>query len=101
MREIAEEVLNYFQDNLLVILLIAFIAGFAAVKSVAIAKKGNPALYFIVGVLGAFIGQFGILYVGLEKILEQIPDFRFFFDFLAAYIGAFVLASLIHVFKPH
>ena len=100
MKETAQVVLQYFQENLLATLLIAVVAGFAAVKSVAVLKKGNPALYFIVGLLGAFLGQFAILYFGLNEIIDQIPSFRLFFDLLAAYLASFVLASLINFLKP-
>ncbi|MCZ6562487.1 MAG: hypothetical protein O6948_06155 [Deltaproteobacteria bacterium] len=101
MRKISEEVLQYFQDNLLIFIAIAFLAGFAAARSVAVLKEGSLALYIIVGVLGAFIGQFGILYFGIDRILDQIAEFRIFFDFLAAYIGAFIVASIFNFFKPH
>ena len=100
MKEIADAAFQYLQKNLLITLLIAVIAGFAGVKTVAFAKKGNPAMFFIVGLLGAFVGQFAIRYLGLDQIIDELPGFRFFFDLLAAYIGAFVVASLIHFVKP-
>ena len=98
--EIARAAFQYLKENPLGTIVIAFVAGFAAVKTVAAAKKGNLALYLIVGLLGAFIGQFGILYFGLKDLIDQLPSFRFFFDFLAAYISSFVVASLIHFIKP-
>ena len=101
MRKISEEVLQYFQDNLLIFIAIAFLAGFAAARSVAVLKEGSLALYITVGVLGAFIGQFGILYFGIDRILDQIAEFRIFFDFLAAFIGAFIVASIFNFFKPY
>lgn len=100
MKEIADAAFQYLQENLLITLLIAVIAGFAGVKTVAFAKKGNPAMFFIVGLLGAFLGQFAIRYLGLEPFIDELPGFRFFFDFLAAYIGSFVVASLINFVKP-
>lgn len=100
MKEIAEAAFQYLQENLLSTLLIAFVAGFAGIKTVAFAKKGNPAMFFIVGLLGVFIGQFAIRYLGLEQIIDELPGFRLFFDFLAAYIGSFVVASLINFVKP-
>lgn len=101
MREIALAVLDYVKENLLVSLVFAVIAGFAGMKTVSLAKKTNPALFFIVGVLGVFLGQFAILYFGLKAILDEIPEFRLLFDLLAAYIGSFIVASLVNMFSPH
>ena len=101
MKEIALAVLDYLQQNLLVSLVIAVIAGFAGMKSVSFAKKTNPALFFIVGALGVFLGQFVILYFGLKGIIDEISEFRLLFDLLAAYIGSFIVASLVNMFSPH
>jgi len=100
MRETAEKVVEYLQGNLIATVLIGFVAGFLAVQSVMPGKKGGVVLYFVVGILGAFLGQFAILYFDLKGYLDQLADFRLLFDLLAAYFGAFVFASLIHFFKP-
>lgn len=100
MEAVAEAAFQYLKENLVATLAIALIAGFAAVKTVAIEKKGNIALYLFVGLLGAFLGQFAILYLDLKEILDQLPEFRYFFDLLAAYIASFVVASLVHFVKP-
>ena len=101
MKEIAQAALGSIQENLLVSVVIAVIAGFAGMKTVSFAKKTNPALFFIVGALGVFLGQFAILYFGLKEIIDEVSAFRPVFDFLAAYIGAFIIASLINIFSPH
>lgn len=101
MKEIAQAALQYIQENLLVSLVFAVIAGFAGMKSVSFAKKTNPALFFIVGALGLFLGQFAILYFGLKGILDEVSAFRLFFDLLAAYIGSFIVASLVNIFSPY
>ena len=101
MKEIAQAVLAYIQENLLVSLVFAVIAGFAGMKTVSFAKKTNPALFFIVGALGVFLGQFAILYFGLKEIIDQVSEFRFVFDLLAAYVGSFIVASIINIFSPH
>jgi uncharacterized membrane protein YeaQ/YmgE (transglycosylase-associated protein family) len=100
MGEVAEETWRYLQDNLLVMLAISLVAGFAAFKTVVYEKRGNPAIFFSVGLLGTFLGQFAILYFGLKGILDQIAAFRFFFDLLAAYIACFIVVSFIHFLKP-
>ena len=101
MKEIAQAVLQYIQENLLVSLVIAVIAGFAGMKTVSLAKKTNPVLFFIVGALGVFLGQFAILYFGLKGILDEVSAFRLVFDLLAAYIGSFIVATLVNIFSPH
>lgn len=100
MIETAEKVAQYFQDNLLATIFIGFLAGFFAVHSVMPGKKGGLFLYIIVGALGAFLGQFALFYFDLMKYIEELKSFRLLFDLLAAYIGAFVFASVIHFLKP-
>lgn len=99
MGDAAQEVISYFLDHLIFTSAIAFIAGFCAIKSVAQGKRANLFL-FPLGLLGFFLGEFAILYLGLDEILWQLPEFRFIFDLLAAFIGSFILASLIHFIKP-
>lgn len=100
MREMAQEVLSYFQQSVLLFLGIGLVAGFAATKTVAHGRKGNLFFYLIVGVLGFFLGQVAILFFGLKETIDQLPDFRILFDFIAAYAGSFVLAAIIHFVKP-
>lgn len=100
MEEIAQEVLRYFQENLLATLVIAPAAGFLARKTVVVGKTGNLLLYFILGLLGSFLGQYAIHYLGLKEILDQLAALRFFFDLLAAYVGSFVLAAILQFIKP-
>jgi uncharacterized membrane protein YeaQ/YmgE (transglycosylase-associated protein family) len=100
MRESAERAAHYLQENFFVAILIGLVAGYLAVQSVMPGKKGNIVLYFVLGILGAFLGQFVILYFDLKGYLDQVAGMRLLFDLLAAYIGAFVLASVIHFFRP-
>jgi len=101
MKETALESLKYLQDNLLLSIVIAVVVGFAGMKTVALAKKTNPALFFIVGALGTFLGQFAIQYLGLEAILDEVSQFRLLFDLLAAYVGSFIVATIVNLFSPH
>lgn len=100
MKELGQLVIEYFQQNLLASLIIAFVAGFSANKTVAYERKGNLILHAIVGLFGFFLGQYAILLFGLKEIIDQLAAFRLFFDFIAAYIGAFILASIIHFMRP-
>ena len=100
MREIATEVLRYFQANFLATVVIAFLVGFLASKTVAHGGKGNIGVYFLVGVLGSFLGQFAIRYFGLKETLDQVAGLWLIFDIVAAYLGSFVIAALIHFLRP-
>jgi uncharacterized membrane protein YeaQ/YmgE (transglycosylase-associated protein family) len=100
MKETALEVLQYLQDNLLVALVIALIMGFLASKTVTHWGKSNIAVYFIIGALGSFVGQFVIRYIGLKPVLDQVAGMWLLFDVVAAYIGAFAIATIAHLFKP-
>jgi uncharacterized membrane protein YeaQ/YmgE (transglycosylase-associated protein family) len=100
MQETAQVVLHYLLGNPVVYLGVAFIAGIAANKTVAYEGKGGFVLYLLIGVFGLFLSQFVILFFGLQEYLEKLPDFRMFFDFIAAYAGSFVVAAIIHFIKP-
>ena len=100
MRELAPEVLRYFQENLLAAAVVALIAGFLASKTVVHGRKGNIAGYFFVGVLGSFLGQFAIRYFGLKETLDQVAGLWLIFDMLTAFFGSFVIATIVHLLKP-
>ncbi|HEY6197962.1 MAG TPA: hypothetical protein VI231_05085 [Candidatus Binatia bacterium] len=100
MNESAAEALRYLQDNLLFTLVIALVVGFLASKTVTQWEKSNIAVYFIIGVLGTFLGQFVSRYIGLQSILELASSMELLFDVVLAYFGSFVVAALIHMFKP-
>ena len=100
MKETALETSQYLQDNLLVALVIALIIGFLASKTVTHWGKSKIAVYFIIGALGSFVGQFVIRYIGLKPVLDQVAGMWLLFDVVAAYVGAFLIATLVHLFKP-
>ena len=100
MNELAQEVLLYFQTNSIPSVVIMPIAGFFGVKTVAWGKKTSPAYILLVGVLGWILGQFFILGLGLESVLNEISEFNYLFDFIAAYVGSFLLAALVHFLNP-
>jgi uncharacterized membrane protein YeaQ/YmgE (transglycosylase-associated protein family) len=100
MQEAAQAVSHYLLGNPVLYLGVAFIAGFAASKTVAYEGKAGFFLYLLIGVFGLFLSQFVILFFGLQAYLEKLPEFRVLFDFLAAYIGSFIVAAIIHFIKP-
>jgi uncharacterized membrane protein YeaQ/YmgE (transglycosylase-associated protein family) len=100
MTEIATEVLQYFQENLLVALVTAFVVGFLASKTVTHWEKSNIFVYFLIGALGSFLGQFVVRYIGLKETLDQAVGMALLFDVVIAYFGSFVIAAIAHLFKP-
>lgn len=100
MQEVAQQVIEYLKVNPALSLGIAFICGIAAIKSVAHEKSTGPIVYLMVGLIGFFLGQFVIFYFGFQEYLEQISAFRILFDLIAAYIGSFIVATIIHFIKP-
>ena len=100
MQETAHVVWHYLLGNPVLYLVVAFIAGIAANKTVAYEGKAGFFLYLLIGVFGLFLSQFVILFFGLQEYLEKLPDFRTFFDFIAAYAGSFIVAAIIHFIKP-
>ena len=100
MRETAEVVFHYLLGNPVLYLGVAFIAGLAGNKTVAYEGRTGFFLYLLIGVFGLFLSQFVILFFGLQEYLEKLPEFRVLFDFLAAYVGSFIVAAIIHFIKP-
>jgi len=98
--ETFQKVAAYLQHNPLLALGLAFVAGFAAVKTVAYDRRGGAILFALVGVVGLFLGEFVLLYYRLDEYLETISQFRILFDLVAAYIGSFIVAAIIHFIKP-
>ena len=100
MKEIAVEVLRYLQDNWAAAVVVAFLMGLLANKTVDKWGKGNIVLYLVVGALGSFVGQFAVRYIGLKAILDQVAGMWLLFDLVIAYLGSFMVATLFHLFKP-
>jgi uncharacterized membrane protein YeaQ/YmgE (transglycosylase-associated protein family) len=98
--ETAREVLSYMQDNALATTLIVVISGFAACKLVASDWKNVNWLFIVVGLLGYFVGQFAVLYLGLKGVLDQIPQFTWLFDFIIGFVGSFIVATIANFVKP-
>ena len=100
MQESAQEVFRYLQGSWVLTLALAFVAGFAAEKTVAYERRSGALLFLTIGLLGLFLGEFVLIYFRLDEYLEPIFEFRILFDFIAAYIGSFFLAAVVHFIKP-
>ena len=100
MQESAQQVFAYLQGSLLVSFVLAFVAGFAADKTVAYDRRSGVVLFLLIGLLGLFLGEFMIFYFKFDEYLETIAELRIVFDFIAAYVGSFIIAAIIHFVKP-
>jgi uncharacterized membrane protein YeaQ/YmgE (transglycosylase-associated protein family) len=98
--EAVQRVAAYLQPNPVLSLGLAFVAGFAAMKTVAYDKRAGFILFALVGLVGLILGEFVLIYYGLDEYLQPISEFRILFDFIAAYIGSFIVAAIIHFIKP-
>jgi uncharacterized membrane protein YeaQ/YmgE (transglycosylase-associated protein family) len=98
--EAVQRVAAYLQPNPVLSLGLAFVAGFAAMKTVAYDKRAGFILFALVGLVGLILGEFVLTYYGLDEYLQPISEFRILFDFIAAYIGSFIVAAIIHFIKP-
>jgi uncharacterized membrane protein YeaQ/YmgE (transglycosylase-associated protein family) len=100
LQEIVQQVFDYLQANPLSSVGIAFLAGLAATKTVAYHRRSAFIVFGIVGVIGLFLSQVVLIYFGLNEYVEKLPELRILFDFIAAYLGSFVIAAIIHAIKP-
>jgi uncharacterized membrane protein YeaQ/YmgE (transglycosylase-associated protein family) len=99
-KETAQQVLDYLGGSILVSLAVAFVAGWAASKTVASEWRSGVILWLFVGVAGLFLSQFVLLFSGLQDYIEGISEFRILFDLIAAYVASFFIAALIHFVRP-
>jgi uncharacterized membrane protein YeaQ/YmgE (transglycosylase-associated protein family) len=98
--ESAQEVFAYLGGSALVSLTLAFVAGFAADKTVAYERRSGVLFFLIIGIVGLFLGEFMLVYARLDEYLEDISAFRILIDFMVAYLGSFFIAAIIHFVKP-
>ena len=100
MQEIARQVTAYLIGNPIVSLVLASVAGFAATKTVAFGTGLSFFAAVTVGLFGLFLSQFMLVLFGLLEYIDRLPEFRLLFDFIAAYVGSFTVATVIHFVKP-
>jgi uncharacterized membrane protein YeaQ/YmgE (transglycosylase-associated protein family) len=100
MEQTAREVLSYIQGNMAANTVIAVITGFAACKSVASDWRDIGLMFILVGLVGFFLGQYMILFLGLKEFLDQLPQFTWLFDFMIGFVGSFIVATIVNFFKP-
>ncbi|MEX0803336.1 MAG: hypothetical protein WD688_08485 [Candidatus Binatia bacterium] len=100
MKELAQHVFDYLLESPLITLGVALIAGFAASKTAASERRSGVVSWLLVGLTGLFLSQFVILVSGLQEYFDSLPQFRILFDVIAAYVGAFFVAALIHFVRP-
>jgi uncharacterized membrane protein YeaQ/YmgE (transglycosylase-associated protein family) len=100
LQEIALEVVAYLRASPVLFTSIALVAGIAADRTVAYERRSGVVLFTLIGLMGLFSSQFALLFFGLQEYLDKVAEFRILFDLLAAYIGAFFVAAIIHFIRP-
>jgi len=99
--ESAQEVFAYLQGSVIVSLGLAFVAGFAATKTVAHERRFGVLFFLVVGLLGLFLGEFMLVYSGIVEYLENVAELRILIDIIVAYLGSFFVTAIIHFVKPN
>lgn len=100
MQEIVLEALIYTIDNPLSTLLIVFLSGFLASRIVAADRRPGFLGFTIIGMIGFFLSRLVLSYFKLNETLDSLHELRIFIDLLAAFVGSFVIAGIIHFIKP-
>ena len=100
MQEIVLETLIYVIDNPVLTLVVAFIAGFLATKFVAADRRPGMIGFVIIGLIGSYLGHFVIIYFRWNESLDGLLALRIIIDLLAAFIGSFLIAGILHFLKP-
>jgi uncharacterized membrane protein YeaQ/YmgE (transglycosylase-associated protein family) len=100
LQEIVQDILIYIKSNPVLSLVIAFIAGFLATRIVAAERRPGVLGFTIIGLFGLLLGHFMIAYFGYTEYLDSLLELRVIADLIAAFIGSFVIAGIIHFIRP-
>jgi len=99
--ESAQEVFAYLQGSIIASLSLAFVAGFAANKTVAHERRSGVLFFLVIGLLGLFLGEFMLIYSKIVEYLESLAQLRILVDLIVAYLGSFLITAIIHFVKPN
>jgi len=100
MKELVLDSLIYIIDNPVLTVVISFIAGFLATRIAAPNRRFGSMASFVIGLMGFFLGHFVLSYNQLNEYLGSLLELRIIIDLLAAFVGSFVIAGIIHFIKP-
>ena len=100
MSEALQQVVTHIETNLAASLVIAFIAGFLATRLVGAERRPGVIGFTIIGAIGFVLGHFVINYFHLSEYLDSLQALRIFIDLIAAFMGSFVIAGIVHFIKP-
>jgi uncharacterized membrane protein YeaQ/YmgE (transglycosylase-associated protein family) len=100
MLESAVESLIYVTDNPISTLFIVILAGFLSTRVVAAERRPGVIGFTIIGLLGFFLSHFMLTYAGWNEYLDGLHKLRVIIELIAAFIGSFFIAAIIHFLKP-
>lgn len=81
-------------------MVLAFIAGFLATRIVGSERRPGVLGFTIIGICGFFLGHFMIAYFNYTEYLDSLLELRVIADLMAAILGSFVIAGIIHFIRP-
>jgi uncharacterized membrane protein YeaQ/YmgE (transglycosylase-associated protein family) len=100
MQETVLEVLIFIIDNPFFTIFMAFVTGFLATRCVAVERRPGTIGFVIIGLIGFFLGRFGLTYFEFNEVLDGLRELRFVIDLVASFAGSFAVASLVHFIRP-
>ena len=99
MAQLTQEVFAYLQTNPVAFLVIALVAGLGGCKTAVYSWRANLIGFFFIGLVGLFLSQL-VVFSFFKEYVEKLPQFHMLFDLIAAYVGSFIVAAIIHFIKP-
>lgn len=100
MQQIGQDIFIYIQSNPVLSLVIAFITGFLATRIVASERLPKALGFTLIGLCGFFLGHFLIAYYEYMEYLDSLLELRIVVDMIAAFVGSFTIAGVLHFIKP-
>jgi uncharacterized membrane protein YeaQ/YmgE (transglycosylase-associated protein family) len=100
MRELLLDRLIYVIDHPVLTVVISLVAGFLATRLAVPNRRFGWFGSLIVGLMGFFLSYFVLSYPQLNEYLDNLHELRIIIDLLAAFVGSFVIAGIIHFIKP-
>ncbi|MSP41725.1 MAG: hypothetical protein EXR70_24850 [Deltaproteobacteria bacterium] len=100
MQEIVLEVVIFVIDNPLYAMVMALLTGFLATRWIAAERRPGPIVWGIIGVIGFLLGRLALTYLDYNETLDGLRELRYVIDLVVSCVGAFAIASLIHMIKP-
>jgi uncharacterized membrane protein YeaQ/YmgE (transglycosylase-associated protein family) len=99
--EFLQDQYAYVLENPVMTFIIAFSCGFLATRLVASERRPGIIGASFVGILGFFLGNAMLSYYQLHEYMDTLSGLRYLIVMVTAFISSFVIAGILHFFKPN